>query len=220
MQVPGTAALGKGASAGIISVSCAAAGSCAAGGYYTDRSGHKQAFAVAERAGRWGTATEIPGTAALNKGRRAATLSVSCAAPGSCAAAGIYTDHSRNSQAFVVTEQSGRWGTAMQVPGIAALGKGASAGIISVSCAAPGQCAAGGFYIKFYGFLNIDARAFLVTEHSGKWATAIEVPGIAALNKSGQAETFSVSCAARGNCAAGGGYPGSDRGNAFVVSTS
>ena len=45
-QVPGTAALNKGNAAVINSVSCASAGSCGAGGSYTDGSGHRQAFVV------------------------------------------------------------------------------------------------------------------------------------------------------------------------------
>jgi hypothetical protein len=34
--------------ASVKSVSCAPAGNCAAGGFYTDRSGHSQAFVVSQ----------------------------------------------------------------------------------------------------------------------------------------------------------------------------
>src|SRR5258706_548321 len=44
------------------------------------------------------------------------------------------------------------------------------------------------------------------TARAGTWRTAIEVPGSGALNKGGNAEVFSVSCASAGNCAAGGLY--------------
>ena len=50
-------------------MSCASAGNCSAGGYYTDGAGHEQAFVVSEVNGTWGTAIEVPGTAALNAGR-------------------------------------------------------------------------------------------------------------------------------------------------------
>jgi hypothetical protein len=47
--VPGTAALNQGGDVGIGSVSCAAAGKWSAGGFYTDSSGHGQAFVVSEK---------------------------------------------------------------------------------------------------------------------------------------------------------------------------
>ena len=54
-------------------MSCASAGNCSAGGYYTDSSGHLQAFVVSEVNGTWGTPMEVPGTAALNQGGYAAS---------------------------------------------------------------------------------------------------------------------------------------------------
>jgi hypothetical protein len=56
-------------------------------------------------AGAWGTAAEVPGTAALNQGRFAGISSVSCAAAGSCSAGGDYRDGSGRFQAFVVSEK-------------------------------------------------------------------------------------------------------------------
>ena len=53
------------------------------------------------------------------------------------------------------------------------------------------------------------------------WGVAIEVPGMAALNRGGYAAVNSVSCGSAGNCGAGGYYgfqPGSPSTNAFVVS--
>ena len=46
VEVPGTAALNSGGDASVGSVSCGAAGDCAAGGYYKDGSSHSQAFVV------------------------------------------------------------------------------------------------------------------------------------------------------------------------------
>ncbi len=57
------------------------------------------------------------------------------------------------------------------------------------------------------------------TARAGTWRTAIEVPGSGALNKGGNAEVFSVSCASAGNCAAGGFYKDSSGHlQVFVVS--
>ena len=52
----------------------------------------------------WGTAEEVPGTAALNQGGNAAITSVSCASAGECSAGGSYTDSSGHPQAFVDSE--------------------------------------------------------------------------------------------------------------------
>src|SRR5580658_1676674 len=103
-EVSGPAGLDAGGDAGITSVSCAAAGSCSAGGSYKDASDHDQAFVVSEVKGRWGKAEEVPGTAGLNKGGEAGITSVSCAPAGSCGAGGYYDDRSGGQQAFVVSE--------------------------------------------------------------------------------------------------------------------
>jgi hypothetical protein len=68
--------------AAVYSVSCASAGNCSAGGDYVDGSGNIQAFVVSQVNGIWGTAEEVPGTAALNAGGGAAVNSVSCPAGG------------------------------------------------------------------------------------------------------------------------------------------
>src|SRR6266851_1407144 len=108
--------------------------------------------AAAGAAGVWGRAIAVPGLAALNTGRNADVLSVSCAAPGSCAAGGFYQNHSRNpydvttGRGFVVSERNGRWHRAAGVPGLGALNRGGNAEVSSVSCASRGYCAAVGFY--------------------------------------------------------------------------
>jgi hypothetical protein len=92
IRVPGSGALNAGGHAVVNSVSCASAGNCAAGGDYTDGSGHLQGFAVGERNGTWGKAIRVPGSGALNAGGFASVGSVSCASAGNCAAGGFYTD--------------------------------------------------------------------------------------------------------------------------------
>ena len=144
VEVPGLGALNTGGNAVVVSVSCASAGSCAAGGYYADRHRGQQGFVAVERNGRWGKAIEVPGLAALNTGGYAEVVSVSCGSAGSCAAGGYYTDRHRSQQGFVAVERNGRWGKAIEVPGLAALNTGGPAGVTSVSCASAGNCAAGG----------------------------------------------------------------------------
>ena len=79
--------------AGLAGASSAAAGTHVAAG-----------ARAAALGGTWGTAIEVPGTAALNQGGNAETLSVSCAPAGTCSAGGIYTDSSGHHQAFVVNK--------------------------------------------------------------------------------------------------------------------
>jgi hypothetical protein len=215
IQVPGLGALNAGGGADINSVSCASAGNCGAGGFYTDGAFHTQAFVVSEVNGSWGKAHEVPGLADLNTGGIAGVTSVSCASRGNCSAVGGYRDASLQSQAFVVNEVNGTWRTAREMPGLAALNLTGGAGINSVSCVSPGNCGAGGFY-KDVAF---NTQAFVVSEVNGTWRKAMQVPGLAELNAGGFAEITSVSCVSAGNCGADGQYlDGSGNYQALVVS--
>jgi hypothetical protein len=158
----------------------------------------------------WGTAEEVPGSAALNQGGDAG-ISVSCGAAGDCSAGGFYQDSSAHIQAFVASQINGTWRTAIEAPGTAALNQGGDAAVNSVSCASAGNCAAAGSYSN-------RGQAFVASEVNGTWHAAIEVPGTAALNQGGDAAVNSVSCAMAGNCAAVGYYtPSSRQVQAFVV---
>jgi len=110
--------------------------------------------------------------------------------------------HGASYQGFVVSEKNGVWGRAIPVPGLAALSKGGDAGVNSVSCGSPGNCAAGGRYVD----QHLHSHGYVVSERNGVWGRAIHVPGLAALNKGGDAGVSSVSCAPAGSCTAGGSY--------------
>lgn len=212
--VPGAAARNPHAKAWVYSVSCPSAGNCAAGGYYTDSSYDIQAFVDNERNGHWGTVLEVPGSAALNAGANGVVLSVSCPSTGNCAAGGEYADRSARFQALVATERNGRWGDAIKLPGTAALNAGGIASVNWMSCPSAGNCLAGGYYTD----RAFHMQAMVATERNGRWASAIEVPGSAALNVGGNAEVYTASCPSAGNCAVGGYY--TDRGRrlqAFVA---
>ena len=71
-----------------------------------------------------------------------------------------------------------------------------------MSCTATGNCAAGGSYRD----RGRHYQGFVAVERYGRWRRAIEVPGLAALNKGGAAGVGPVSCASPGNCAVGGSY--------------
>jgi hypothetical protein len=189
-------------------VSCAAPGSCAAGGnYYADTTGHRQAFVVGERKGRWGTARRVAGN--LNIGASALVDTVSCGSAASCSAGGQYRDGKDNQQAFVVSEVNGTWAAAREVAG--RLNTNGTASVASVSCASAGSCSAGGDYDYDYPW------GFVVSEKNGAWGGSINVPGLGALAFR-YTDVFSVSCASAGNCLAGGDYETSGGSQGFVVS--
>ncbi|MGH3403466.1 MAG: S8 family serine peptidase [Streptosporangiaceae bacterium] len=207
VEVPGTPALNAGGNADINSVSCAPAGNCSAGGYYTDASNHEQAFVVSQVNGTWRTAAEVRGAAALNTSGKAAVTSLSCRSAGNCSAAG---DHDNDAGAFVVSQVNGTWGKAIKVPGTA----GGPTEVESVSCASPGNCSAGGGHTDASGHED----AFVVSQVNGTWHTAIKVPGAGALSAGGATYITSVSCAPAGTCSAGGLYSAPSGQQAMVAS--
>jgi hypothetical protein len=213
VEVPGFSALNADGDAGVQAVSCASAGNCSAGGYYTDSSGHSRAFVVSEINGTWDKAIHVPGIAALDTGGAESVQSVSCASAGNCVVGGWYASSSSAYQAFVVGEVNGTWGNAIEVPGTAALNVGRNAAV-SVSCASAGNCSGSGTYTDRSG----STHAFVVSEVNGTWSKAIEVPGIAALDAGVAAQGGTVSCASAGNCVAAGEYQTHSVNEAFVVS--
>ena len=220
ITIPGLAGLNAGGSAAVGSVSCPSKGDCAAGGYYTDGNGNRQAFTVTERNGAWKNAREVAG--ALNSGGHAQVNSMSCASGGNCVAAGQYFRYvapNVSTQAFEATEKNGTWSSAQRVPGTGSLNAGGVALVNSVSCV-PGtgslNCALGGRYQDKNGA----AQSFVDVLKNGSWKQATEIGS--GHNLGGYAQVSTVSCPSAGNCAAGGSYlsaPGSSqRYQAFVVS--
>ena len=97
---------------------------------------------------------------------------------------------------------AGHWGAAQPVPGLAALNTGGSARVEAMSCASPGNCAAGGSY---QDAVHHD-QVFAAIETNGIWGPATPIPNLATLNAGGLADVTSVSCGEAGDCAIGGSY--------------
>jgi hypothetical protein len=166
--------------------------------------------------GRWTTAQRVPGIAVLNKGQDGAVTSVSCASPGNCAAIGNYAQkRERNfalyNSVFSAREVNGKWHTARRVRSVNDSGYSV---LTSASCAASGDCGAGGFYEPGpagYGGPNDGnahvPQAFLVISANGTWARATRVPGTATLEKArGTSAVSALSCPAARTCSVGGTY--------------
>jgi Bacterial Ig-like domain (group 3) len=196
-EVPGLAAINHG-SAQVDTVSCAAAGDCAALGGYVDASGLTQVFVTEEKNGSWSDARPLPGLAFLNRRGLAFVHSVSCAAPGDCVAVGSYLGAGGFTQAYEAEETRGAWLDAQPVNGVPSLNSGNS-GSTAVSCVSPGNCTVAGFYSD----VSHHEQVFVADERSGTWELAQPVPGAAARN-SRDASVTSLSCASPGNCGLAG----------------
>jgi hypothetical protein len=214
MQAPGIAALDHGGTGQLSAVSCAAAGGCSAGGFYTDGTTKQtQAFVIGEAGGAWGTAQGLPTVAnTLNTGGSAAVTAVSCAAAGNCGATGYYRAGT-SVHPFVVAESGSVWDGATTVPGT---GTDDSEGLAE-SCAFPQRCSIGGYVPggsgREIGFVDDQLPSHL-------WDAALPLPGTlgSAAPADAVAKVVSISCRSVGNCSAGGFYTdGHDRFQAFVI---
>jgi hypothetical protein len=233
----------SGSDATVTSVSCAPGGDCAAGGHYFDASFRAHAFVLTERSGRWGTAIEVPGLAALSP-KNANISSVSCA-PGGCAAGGYYQGPAGRYHAFVTNERNGRWGRLVTVFS-ASRAPSAVTEVGSLSCSGPENCAAGGGPPAFVvsevngrwgrphqfgargkngrvkvsctsaGNCSASWKTFVVSERNGQWGKPMAVPGLSALGTG--AGITSLSCTAAANCAVGGIYRSRSGIEVFVAS--
>ena len=190
VPVPGLAALNVGQNAALNDIACASGGNCAAGGTYTDKAGHNQAWIANEVSGHWRSAQEVPGTSALNAGGNAAVNLVTCLAPGRCLAVGETANAAHAQSAFVATEASnGSWTAAKPV----AAGMNAT----EISCPHAGDCILGG--------ATATGQAAISAEHGATWSAPQPLPGVAALAPHGSTVTI-LTCSSPGNCLAGGSY--------------
>jgi hypothetical protein len=212
-NIPGLSALSTG-EATVGSVSCGSPGNCVVGGRYLDGSDQFQAFVATMSNGHWATATEVPGTAALNAGGSAQVTDITCRKAGDCSAAGSYRPSTTTTSGFVVTETNGHWGNAIQIPGLASLNAGGSAAPVTMSCASPGNCVTGGSYRDAASH----TQAFLAAQKNGHWNKAAQARGTGALNAGGSAQVTAMSCPSAGNCAAAGVYEATtDHFGLFVI---
>jgi hypothetical protein len=181
-------------------MSCSSVGNCSAGGIYSTKTG-EQAFVVNEKRGSWGSAAPIPGVSSLDIGGSASLTSMSCGSAGNCSAVGTYQDGSYNAQAFAVNETGGTWGTAVELPGLAALGADGATEVSSISCASVGNCAVG-----FSTGSGEGSIVGVATETAGTWSSAGPLPGFAALSGGSGYDSFVISCGSPGNCGVSGTY--------------
>lgn len=218
-SLPANADTSTSGSASLLSVSCASALNCTAGGQYRDLSSNTDALAVNETAGSLGTGVEValPSNAA-STGQAAALKGISCTAAGSCAASGDYYDSTGHSEAMIATLNGGVGTSASQVTLPSnATGTVRYVGLESISCSAPGTCSAAGAYFDTSG--NTDAM--VVSEVGGSLAPAAELGLPANATGSSQRATLGgISCSAAGICTTVGYYVDTASTTQAMVATS
>lgn len=165
--LPGTGALNTSGDATGGVVSCASAGNCGIGGEYnlviSSSSGlpeSGQTFIASEVAGRWSAAKKMPGSAVVNQEGADLIDAISCPSGGNCAAGGFSDYTGTSAEPFVISEVNDAWDAAEIVPGLAQAKSGSVGFVTTVSCAAPGDCGAGGEYTDGSG----KSQAFVTGE--------------------------------------------------------
>jgi hypothetical protein len=218
---PASAAVGARPDGGDInSMSCTSARDCAAVGELDFRHATRP-LVVSEKNGTWGRARTVRGLSALPRADHFAVLaSVSCSSAGNCGAGGYYQEKgplsTAPSEALVVTERNGVWGTARAVRGLAALNVGGSAGVDFLSCRLAGDCTASGTYLPTACPGDQCGGVFVVSEKNGTWGRARPIRGLAAIDQN-SAQDNALSCASPGNCTVAGSY-GPEQNGAFAAS--
>lgn len=214
------------------SVSCPSAGSCSAVGSYTraDQTGGTYGsypWVLDESGGHWASALslKLPADAATSRDYRAVHSSpfmgfagLSCPTPGNCTAVGAYIARADGPQGVSFTERAGTWSRGVRLPtprnAVADTDpQELDSPMTSLSCAAPNDCAATGWYfVKYFGNL----QGLLLRERHGTWK-ASELAWPAGAPATSQGFPISVSCASRGGCLATGFYSVGPRSYGVIV---
>jgi hypothetical protein len=187
----------------LLTVSCVAPGFCTAGGSYTARAKHDQAFVVAENRGRWGREVELslPPNAAASD---AAVQSIDCQSAVNCVAVGVYgADNDGAADSFVATETHGEWSRAVQIAPPADAATPQWVQMDAVSCSSHVNCEVVGDYAPRSGGTEADMA---VTERNGRWGRARRISAPPDWAVDGSSFGFGPGCQATASCATAGGY--------------
>ena len=164
--LPGLVGLNVNGEAEAVAISCRAPGFCSTGGTFSgpflDPPGSRQAYVADERSGGWDIAQQVFGPT-INPSNVTVLNSLSCGSAGNCALGGSAAG---GAWTLIGNEVDSSWGNARRVPGIPV--PAFPAAVSSVSCASPGNCAAGGFA----GDASQRMQAFVV-DQSTATATAL-----------------------------------------------
>ena len=175
-DVPGLTTLAPGGAARSQTISCSSAGNCSVVGSYSLSIGPGSTVYpfVADRvAGTW-TGAQTPVLAGADDSGLGV---VSCPSDGNCSAIGRFhipgDPVDGHDSLFVLERIGGSWTTPVPLPGLDAVNTGNNAWIESLTCAAPGSCAATGNFSDATGRVP-----FVVNSTGGVWTAPIAVAGV------------------------------------------
>jgi hypothetical protein len=199
-------------SATLNDVTCPAAGTCLATGWYSVQGGFVNAYVDTLANGAW-TAARVPLPSDAAQGVPAATLpatfaaAVACPQAGSCVVTGQYQDDNGQVGPFIDTLAGGTWTSARAALPADAATTGQNGALWAIACPAPGACIAAGHYIVRGG----QPRYLTETQSGGRWtAAALPLPADAAADqqwtKYGDTGIGALACESVGACVATAGY--------------
>jgi hypothetical protein len=198
--LPGDAAPSKTDIAYLTDVACPAPGTCIATGRYEDKDNHGQALILTLAGGTW-RATRAPLPADAVPTNAPTLVQAACPAAGSCVVIGQYARRGDVVVPFADTLSAGTWRSA-PVPLPAGTTTG---GLTGISCWAPGNCMAVGYYTS-----GSQPRYLAETLSGGTWtASTPPLPAGAAASqtsKTWSASLAAIACRAHGFCTALGSY--------------
>ena len=186
------------------SLTCGTPDFCIATGSVVGSDGVQRNFLLPETDGVWSTATMVD-FSSLPGATDGWVLGLSCPAENSCTAVGYYDGPSGQLPFTMDETPADGWGQPQPVAGLDSLETGtttqANSALWTLSCGAPGDCLAGGYYVGATAEVP-----FTVAESDGAWGSATAIPGLAAFNTgSGQAGVVNgVSCPDASDCTVAG----------------
>jgi hypothetical protein len=187
-------------------LSCTSASSCVGVGNYQDHATSvSQPIIFTETNGVWAAPVAATGAASLNPIGETLVVALDCPSATTCTAAGDFLSlNSTNPYLtpFLIEDNNGVWSSVQTVPGAAALTRIPDAGLVALSCGAPGDCSGAGIYADAVGQL----QAFIVNEVGGVWGSATQLLATQTLGSGLTNSLNGIVCPSAGNCSAIGAY--------------
>jgi hypothetical protein len=152
---------------------------------------------LADAAGTWGNAQTVTGFDAIGGTGDSNGSLIMCSAPGTCTVFGEYVT-GNNYRAFTAVETNGVWGAASVIPSLDTLSAGSDVFFEFYDCASQNSCVIAGLYGD-----GVGSKGFVYDTATD---TAIEIPGLAALDVGLYTNVSSISCSSQGNCSLVGSY--------------
>lgn len=196
----------------LVSLSCAAVGSCVAVGSFDNAHG-QVGLILTDTGGSWSAravSVNLPGVAAEPQ---SALRAASCPSSGECVAVGHLQDSAGNEQGLIETERAGTWSASEVDASRLSAASNPRVDLSTVACPTAGNCSALGTY-RDGAPAPGSFRPLTVSSSGHVWqpAGSVSLPGDAqpdsGSGKTAQSDLAAsgISCVSAGNCTAVGSY--------------